>query len=99
MDDEETIERLNAKWFSNAIYTFRQYYEAVPKSQRREVIDFDWDVLIPDEAIQSKERFNSELDLKMYDWIKAKRYFRIWLFFARKRTYKKLREIKRKTLK
>ena len=90
LDDEDTILKLNAKWFNTILYTFCKYCENA--RNQKEIIDFEWDLLIPSKARSTDNSYNAEVYVKLYEWIKDKNYLRISFYFKKKKIYKKLRE-------
>ena len=93
LDSAEMRSALNTRWFSLAVYTFMQYYEAATPAQRREIVDFDWDSLIPEEARAVTAEEAGEVYFKLYSWIKAKDYLRIRMYFAKKNAYGKIKQL------
>ncbi len=100
LNDDEHILKLNARWLNEAMYTFSLYYENVKPRDRKAVVDFDWDSMMPEEsAIYTSNPYENKNYRKLYTWICQKKYFRINVYFAKKNVYKKLKILKSRILK
>lgn len=100
MDTVEYIQRVNAKWFNEAIYMISKSYEmADDKMSRKVVLDYDWDRLIPNDSFEIDNKYVSESYKKLYlMWIN-KEFQNIHRYFFEKKCYQKAKKIKRKLLK
>ncbi|MBQ6570550.1 MAG: glycosyltransferase family 2 protein [Clostridia bacterium] len=71
MDDTETSQRVDARWFNEAMYTFSRYYEeAKGAQQKKEILSFDWNSMIPFK-VNKNNRYVGENFLKMYNDIES----------------------------
>ena len=94
LDDDEHRKRLDASNFGSAMYTFSEYYKAVPRADRKKVVDFDWDTFLP-EGFKINE-YCGELHKWFYECIKNKRYKKLEWFFTKQEVYKAYKELKGK---
>lgn len=100
MVTEEWQEKLNYKVLNETLYTFSNFYEtAKSKENRKTVIDFDWDVFLPENYTLDKLSISSSEKVKVYNKIKQKKYLWIRIYFFMKTVYKNLRNIKRSFIK
>lgn len=92
MNDDEHIKKLDAAQFGYVMFTFSQYYRAVEKSERKKVVDFDWDsFLFPGFEINE---YCGDVHKWFYECIKKKSYAEIERFFIKQKIYKKLKALK-----
>lgn len=95
MDTTEYHQKLNARWLNETIYTFSMYYENVSPSDRKAVLSFDWNSMLPQEVKNGTENpLESKTSRKLYNLVVKKNYLKIKLHFAYKHLYKKYRQIK-----
>ena len=95
MDTEEYHQKLSARWLSETMYTFSMYYENVSASDRKAVLSFDWDSMLPQEIKSGAENpFENKTSRKLYNLIVSKKFLQLKLHFAYKHFYKKYRQIK-----
>ena len=100
MDDNEHIQKLNARWLDETIYTFNQYYENVNRKDRKAVLEFDWSSMMPDDAKSDfSNPYVTKTSRNLYNWLEQKKYLKIKIHFIRKKTYKNLRKLKARLLK
>lgn len=100
MVTEEWLEKLNYKVLNETLYTFSNFYKnAKSKKDRKMVIDFDWDIFLPENYALDKLSASSSEKVKVYNKIKQKKYLWIRMYFLKKTVYKILRNIKRSFLK
>lgn len=94
MDTIEYRERLAQSCIASAIWEFSNCYErARTHTERKHVVDADWDSLIPDEAkklsLNESHSFNA-----LYRMICEKAYRKIEWYFLKNRCYRKWKEFK-----
>ena len=95
MDTAEYHHKLNARWLNETMYTFSMYYENVSLSDRKAVLKFDWNSMLPQEVIDGTENpFENKTSRKIYGFIVNHKHFKLKMHFAYKRLYKKYRQIK-----
>lgn len=94
LDDEEHIKRLDAAQFGYAMYTFSQYYKAVPKRERRKIVDFEWDSFLPEQF--EPNEYCGKAHRYFYKNIKEKNYFKLSCFFLKEKMYKKYKNVRAK---
>ncbi len=89
MDTEEYRQRLNARWLSEVMYTFSQYYENVSsKEERKQVLGYDWRSMLPEECLKTSSPFDNPENRRLFEMIINKKYFGIKIFFLRKKLRK-----------
>lgn len=97
MDDKETINRVDARWFNDTMYLFFKCYEnAKTKKERKDIINADWNQLLPYEVKNTSSKYENKNYRELYQWICEKRIFNINKYFWKKRMYKKFKRLKRK---
>lgn len=94
IDDDEHRKQLDASQFGYAMYTFSEYYKAVPRADRKKVVDFDWDTFLPNNF--EINEYCGELHKWFYECIKNKRYKKLEWFFTKQKMYKKYKTFKGK---
>lgn len=101
MDDTEHIKKLDARWLNEVIYTFKKYYEhAHSAEERKAVVDFDWASMLPEGAKnQACNPFENQASRKLYNLIENKKYLHLYIISARKKAYRRLRNMKTRLLK
>ena len=99
MDTEEYRQKLNARWLNEVMYTFSVYYENLSSTDRKAVLNYNWSSMMPDEAKYSSDNpYENKISRNLYTWLTEKNYFKIRMYFIRKKTYKKLRKLKARLL-
>ncbi len=95
MDDEENRNKLKTRFFGEAMYIFSNFYEnAKSNTERKAIVDFDWDSFLPDDF--SIEQINGDsYSLMLYKKIKEKDYSFLRMHFLKKSIYKKYKKIKK----
>lgn len=92
--DEEHMKQVTAAQFSYVMYTFSLYYRAVPKQDRKKVVDFDWDsFLFP--GFEPNE-YCGENSRMLYEMINGKRYGEIERHFLKQNAYEKYKKLKKR---
>ena len=96
MADKEIINRVDARWFNDTMYLFFKCYEnAKTKSDRKEILNFNWDSMLPNNNVSSISKYANNDYCRIYEWWRKGGYKQIECFFMKRKTYKKLRNIKR----
>ena len=99
MDDEEYIQKLNARWLNETMYTFSMYYENVPVKDRKTVLEYDWSSMLPDDVKNNVPNLlENKTSRKIYNKITNKNALWIKLYFTKKRLYKNYRKFKARLL-
>ena len=97
IDTPDIRERMNAKWLNETMYLFSEYYEkAKTKKERKDIINADWNQLLPYEVKNTSSKYENKNYRELYQWICEKRNFNINKYFWKKRIYKKFKRLKRK---
>lgn len=94
LDNDEHINEVNAAQLSYMIYTFTEYYKSNNKSNRKEIVDFDWCSFLPYEF--KPNSLCGKTQTSVYDMICAKDYKGIESFFLKQKIYGKYKSIKKK---
>lgn len=98
ISDEQT-DIFEAKYVSYLMYVFDLFYLNVDKRDRNRVIDYEWKSFLSDEFDISEVKNNSQISEKqkiLFQWILDKEIKSIKKYYLKKRTYKALRNAKRK---
>lgn len=99
LQDEETRQRLNTRWFHETMYFFAKYYEgAVNKKEREAVLTYDWNSMLPAKQMDLNDKYVNQEYKKLYLSLEKKEFSSIHRYFLKKKCYRKLREWKRKKL-
>lgn len=100
MDTNENRKKLNTRWLNEVIYTFSKYYEnAQNVSERKTVLNYDWDTMLPEDLKNNLNNQEHSLPLELYMQLKKKQFFRIYIYFLKIKIYKKLRILKARLFK
>ncbi len=100
MDTEEYHQKLNARWLNEVVYTFSIYYENVEKNERKAVLNYDWNSMLPEETQKcTNNPYENKTSRKLYTLISNKKYFQLKLYFVCKHLYKQYRKLKSRLLK
>lgn len=75
LDTAEWIERYEAQMVGSTVHTFNRFYEGVTRSERRDVVDYDWLQMLP-ASVAERVADNSYISEAM------KRY---WMWIVRKK--------------
>lgn len=97
MDDIETIDRVDARWFNDTIYLFFKCYEnAKKKSDKKEILNFNWNSMLPNNNLSSFSKYVNNDYCKVYDWWKLRDQKNINNYFIKRKLYKRIKQIKKK---
>ncbi len=96
MDNEKYRSKLNSRWFNEAMYTFFLYYENVIPAERKSVLEYDWCSMVPEETVNKTFANESKPYRKIFELLKAKRYFSVRFFFFKKKLSAKIKMLKSK---
>ncbi len=95
MDKEEYVSRLNARWFDLAMYFFRKCYtNAKSRRDKRVVMDYDWNAMIPCHDIRSYAENVNQSNLKIYRWYSEKKMLRLDAYFFKNQLYGSYKSLK-----
>lgn len=96
IDENDFIKRVDARWFNETMYIFfNSYGNAKAKADKKEILNFNWDSMLPNNNLLSFSKYANNDYCKLYDWWRKGGYKQIECFFMKRKTYKKLRQIKR----
>ena len=99
LDNAETRQRLEARWFHETMYFMTKYYEgSVNKEDRNKVLQYEWSSMLPGQNVDLDNTYLNEEYKNLYLLLEEKAYSKIHRYFRRKKCYRKLREWKRKIL-
>ena len=92
LDNKDFIQRVNARWFNEAMYYFCKTYEnAKDYKQREQVLKYDWNSLIPCTEVDSYSEYVNQNYLRIYKWVLNHKWYRIYDYFNRQKIYKKIK--------
>ena len=95
MDTDEYRQILNARWLNETIYTFSIYFENVDKNERKAVLNYDWNSMLPEEVKNGMYNpYENKNSRKLFALISEKKLLNLKLLFAYKNIYKKYRKLK-----
>ena len=99
LDNFETRQRLEARWFHETMYFMTKYYEgAANKEDKTAVMQYDWASMLPERNIDLDNTYLNAEYKKLYLLLEKKAFRDMNCYFRRKKCYRKLREWKRKVL-
>ncbi|MEE1011425.1 MAG: glycosyltransferase [Acutalibacteraceae bacterium] len=99
MNDEEHIQKLNARWLNETMYTFSIYYENVPARDRKAVLEYDWASMLPNDIKTNVPNpLENKTSRKIYNKISNRNYLWIKLYFPKKKLYNNYRNFKSRLL-
>ncbi|MBQ9880329.1 MAG: glycosyltransferase family 2 protein [Clostridia bacterium] len=92
----DEVSRLNASYVSQALYVFESFYTNMPdKSDRKKLLAYPWQTLIPDEAADYENNsLLNETQKKLFGMILKKDYAGIELHFIKKKLRKAAKKLK-----
>ena len=100
-DSIDWIEKLQAGYISYMLYVFDLFYMNVENSDKKAVVDYPWESLIPKEIdirrMMDSSSF-SDIYKDLLEWIMSKDYLKIKWFYSKKKIYHTLRDLKRKVI-
>lgn len=97
MNDSETKEKLNARWFNDSMYLMSYCYErATCQAERKTVLSFTWDDMLPGEVRCRRSIYENPNYQCLYLWWKSENWNAIRKYFWRKHIYQSLRVFWRK---
>lgn len=89
MNDDEHIQKLNARWLAEVIYTLSTYYEHVSSKDRNAVLEYDWRSMLPEEVLNGNNNpYENYISRSLYSHLINKKFFRIRLHFLKKKARK-----------
>ena len=96
MNTQENINDVRSACFNNAMYLFRMHYEYAKTSKdRKKVLEYNWNSMLFDEIIDNPNAYGSQVNLKLYHLLSAKRYTAIKIWFIKKKLYKTIKSVKK----
>ena len=99
MNTEEYWQKLNARWLNETIYIFSKHYENVHSKEKKEVLKFNWDSMIPEESRNNNHNpYDNKTNRKLYTLWVNKKFTCIRLYFLYKNIYQKYRKLKSRLL-
>ena len=99
MDDEETRRKLKARWLNETMYTFSKYMEnAKSLKDIKLILNYNWSSMLPEGVENNPNEYENKTYRKLFEKLKSKEYFSIILFFIKKKTVRKIRDLKSKVL-
>ncbi len=99
MDDEETRKKLKARWLNETMYTFSKYMEnAGSIKDVRLILKYNWSSMLPEGVENNPNEYENKSYRYLFEKLKSKKYVSIILFFIKKKTIRKIRDLKSKVL-
>lgn len=99
MNDEETRKKLKARWLNETMYTFSKYMEnAGSVKDIRTILNYNWSSMLPEGVENNPNEHENKSYRYLFEKIKSKKYVSIILFFIKKKTIRKIRDLKSKVL-
>lgn len=99
MDTEEYRQKLNARWLNETMYTFSIYYENVEKNERKTVLNYDWNSMLPEDVKNGiYNPYENNTSRKLYALTTEKKFFKLKMHFTYKNIYKNYRKLKSRLL-
>lgn len=96
MDNIKTKRKLQATWFNETMFLFVNYYEnAKSKHDKNEVLNYNWDSLLPEMNIEDDFENINESYKKMYILWKKQDFFRLSVYIKKNQIYQKYKQIKK----
>ncbi len=98
--DADYLLKLNGRFFNEAIYTFTLFYEnADIEKKRKSILNFDWNSMLPtDKDFFIDKNYCNSSYVDIYNWLNAKKYNKIKIFFIKKKLLKKFKLLKSRLL-
>lgn len=98
MATEEYHQKLDARWLSEVMYIFSQYYEkAKSVKEKKEILNFNWNSMLPENVNSDTENpYENKTYKKLYIHLMKKDFFYIKAFFIKKKTIKLLKKLLRR---
>lgn len=94
MNDKEHFQKLNARWLNEVMYTFSLYYENVPSAERKAVVDYNWNSMLPKDVINGAENpYENPVYRTLYSCLSKKDYRRIKNHFIKKKIRKRFKKL------
>lgn len=99
MDNEETHKKLKARWLNETMYTFSKYMENAKDFRNIKIIlTYNWLSMLPEGVENNPNEYENMIYRKLFEQLKGKEYFSIIFFFIKKKTVRKIRDLKSKVL-
>lgn len=99
MDNEENRQKLKARWLNETMYTFSKYMEnAKSLKDIRTILNYNWSLMLPAGVENNPNEYENKTYRKLFEKLKSKEYLSIILFFIKKKTVRKIRDLKSKVL-
>ena len=99
MDNGENRQKLKARWLNETMYTFSKYMEnAKCLKDIKLILNYNWSSMLPEGVENNPNEYENKTYRKLFEKLKSKEYFSILLFFIKKKTVRKIRDLKSKVL-
>ena len=99
MDNEETRQKLKARWLNETMYTFSKYMEnAKSLKDIRTILEYNWSSMLPEGIDDSPSEHENPIYRRLFTKLKKKEYTSLILFFIKKKTVRKIRDLKSRVL-
>ena len=96
LDDDQTLMKLDARWFNETMYQFCKCYESADSgAERSHILRYDWSSLLPAE-VSGDHPYVSREYYRVYQWLQAGQVSLISLWFLKKKLYGQYKKLKSK---
>lgn len=96
IDENDFIRHVDARWFNETMYIFFNSYEnAKAKADKKEVLNFNWDSMLPNNNVSSFSKYANNDYCRIYEWWKRQNQQRINCYFFRRKISKSIKQIKK----
>lgn len=96
LENQETLDILHARWFNDTMYMLSKYYEHGQTDEDRvQVLAYDWNSLLPENAYNINNLLEKEDYKKLYVWLEEKDSEAIHRYFKQKQREQKIKKVKR----
>ena len=97
MEDSETIERINARWFDDTMFQFFKCYESAKRDiDKKEVLGFNWGSMLPSQDLGVISKYANKEYCRVYELWENKNNKKINLYFMKRKVYNKYKQMKKR---
>ena len=94
MDTVECSLKLNARWLNETMHTFSTYYENVPAKDRKAVLEYDWNSMLPESARNDNNNpYENPVYRTLYYNLTNKKYLYVKIHFLKKKARKFIKKL------
>lgn len=97
MEDSETIEHINARWFDDTMFQFFKCYESAKRDiDKKEVLGFNWGSMLPSQDLGVISKYANKEYCRVYELWENKNNKKINLYFMKRKVYNKYKQMKKR---